>query len=393
MTDLEIIKRIEKELKIKLEKVDIITWTNKGYTLNQNGSVTGLSFSECKIVNLDQITYLLEDLMDLSQLSVNNCQLNDISLLQELMSLTHLFLFHNQISDISPLEELTSLTQLSLANNQISDISPLKDIKSLTQLSLARNKISDISPLKELKSLTKLFLHNNQLIDISPLRDLKKLDELDLRNNLIENLPTWITDFNLKIQWALISAEGYITFYDKSFKNPPLEIIKQGKEAIQNYFDQPPEKINRDQVFVSYSHKDQEWLTRVQTHLKVLKNLGIEMNLWDDTQIKPGMNWKEEIRKALSAAKVAILLVSADFLASDFVSSDELPPLLKAAENDGATILPLILKPCLYKMHPKLGDIQAVNDPIKPLSKLAEYEQDEIFVTLVERVAELINEN
>jgi hypothetical protein len=153
------------------------------------------------------------------------------------------------------------------------------------------------------------------------------------------------------------------------------------------------EIVERNKVFVSYSHRDQEWLARVQTHLKVLKNLGIEVNLWDDTQIKAGDKWREEIRKALEAAKVAILLVSTDFLASDFISTDELPTLLKAAENDGATIIPLILKPCLYNKYPKLADFQAVNDPAESLLELTEVEQDKMLVKLAERVMELINKN
>jgi hypothetical protein len=154
----------------------------------------------------------------------------------------------------------------------------------------------------------------------------------------------------------------------------------------------PPEKSKRDKVFVSYSHQDGEWLKKVQTHLKVLKKLGITVNLWDDTQIKPGMKWREEIEKALSTAKVAILLVSTDFLASEFISTNELPPLLKAAENDGATILPLILKPCLFDMHQNLAQFQAVNNPKKPLSKLPASKQDEILLALATRIAELVNE-
>ena len=118
--------------------------------------------------------------------------------------------------------------------------------------------------------------------------------------------------------------------------------------------------------------------------------MGIAVNLWDDTQIKAGMKWREEIEKALGSAKVAVLLVSTNFLNSDFISRDEVPALLKAAQEDGATILPLILRPCLYKSHPKLKEYQAVNNPSKPLSTLRTSKQEEIFVALSERIRELM---
>jgi hypothetical protein len=166
----------------------------------------------------------------------------------------------------------------------------------------------------------------------------------------------------------------------------------EGRKFMSKPEYRQPERVKRDKVFVSYSHKDKEWLVRVQTHLKVLENLGIGVNLWDDTQIKPGMKWRDEIEKALSAAKVAILLVSTDFLASDFITRNELPPLLRAAEEDGATILSLILKPSLYKMS-QLSQFQAVNEPSRPLSALPESEQDEVLVALSQRIVELIREN
>ncbi len=152
----------------------------------------------------------------------------------------------------------------------------------------------------------------------------------------------------------------------------------------------PPRNVKREKVFVSYSHKDGEWLQRVQTHLKVLENFGIDVNLWDDTQIKAGMKWRDEIERGLAAARVAILLVSTDFLASDFITKDELPPLLKAAEREGTAILPMILKPCLYTDYPQLSAFQAVNDPNQPLSTLSESEQDEHLVELAKRVRELM---
>lgn len=150
--------------------------------------------------------------------------------------------------------------------------------------------------------------------------------------------------------------------------------------------------VKREKVFVSYSHKDRKWLERVQIHLKVLENLGITVNLWDDTRIKAGMKWREEIRRALAAAKVAILLVSTDFLASDFINNHELPPLLKAAKKGGATILPLILKPCMYTDHPELKEFEAVNIPEKSLIAMSENEREETLVKLSKRILELIKE-
>jgi hypothetical protein len=120
------------------------------------------------------------------------------------------------------------------------------------------------------------------------------------------------------------------------------------------------------------------------------KKMGVSVNLWDDTQIKAGMKWHDEIERALLSAKVAVLLVSTDFLNSDFISNEEVPALLKASEEDGATILPLILKPSLYTNYPSLKDYQSVNDPSKPLSKLSEAEQDEVLVSMAKRIMELM---
>jgi len=264
MTDLDIIKLIEKELNIKLENLDALKWDSSGYILDKNKLITGLCLCKSKIIDLHKIIFLIKKLASLTDLTLSEIQLNDITPLSELTNLTRLhlyhnqisniaplqklknlmrlFLFDNQISDISPLKELNDLKNLFLQNNQINDISPFKELTSLVYLYLDNNQISDLSPLKELTSLTILALHNNQINDVSPLRNLKKLCNLDLRHNPIEKLPPWITDFNMNITWADESTKGYITFYDNPLKTPPSEIVQQGKDAIRNFFRQLDEQ-------------------------------------------------------------------------------------------------------------------------------------------------------
>jgi hypothetical protein len=138
----------------------------------------------------------------------------------------------------------------------------------------------------------------------------------------------------------------------------------------------------RTKVFISYSHADEVWLRRLQVHLKSLDESSIVLP-WDDTRIKPGQDWRREIRRALETAVAAVLLVSADFPASKFIKDNELPPLLDAAGEDGLTILPVILKPCRFRQTPNLERFQVVNDPDRPVVNLSVGEQEAVWVKTV----------
>jgi hypothetical protein len=95
---------------------------------------------------------------------------------------------------------------------------------------------------------------------------------------------------------------------------------------------------------------------RLQTMIRPLvRSHGLR--LWDDSQIPPGAKWREEIETALAAAKVALLLVSSDFLASEFVTNSELPQLLTAAEEEGLRILWVPLRPSLVRRTP-IGSVR-----------------------------------
>jgi len=139
-------------------------------------------------------------------------------------------------------------------------------------------------------------------------------------------------------------------------------------------------------LFISYSHVDTACLDRLMVHLRPLeRDSGI--CCWSDKKIRAGDKWKDEIKSNLDDAIVAILLVTADFLASDFIANNELPPLLIAAESKGLRILPLILKPCGYRRDPILRSFQSINDPVTPLLGMTHIEQEFLYDKLAEEVA------
>ena len=81
--------------------------------------------------------------------------------------------------------------------------------------------------------------------------------------------------------------------------------------------------MSRPAVFVSYSHKDEAEKEQLVSHLKVLERAGV-IELWVDDRIAGGADWAGEIKLAIDQASVAILLISANFLSSDYCYNIEL---------------------------------------------------------------------
>lgn len=167
-------------------------------------------------------------------------------------------------------------------------------------------------------------------------------------------------------------ARVRVVIYDSSSPNEFIErlsrsIIEALKTPAAFLFEQAAAEREKDpHIFISYSHYDRDYLDRLLVHLRPLEREGL-IDLWVDTRLRAGDRWKKEIEKALSKATVAILLLSADFLASDFITDNELPPLLRNAEEKGTKIVPLIVKPCRFTRGKTLRHFQAINDPKQAL--------------------------
>lgn len=138
----------------------------------------------------------------------------------------------------------------------------------------------------------------------------------------------------------------------------------------------------RNQVFFCYTHKDRKWLEELQLWLKPIMPSDV---LWDDTKIATGSKWKEEIQKSLASARVAVLLVSQDFLASDFIKEHELPPLLKAEQEEGLTILWIPVSHSTYE-HTEIAQYQAAHTPARPLNSLKGASLDKALVAICKKI-------
>lgn len=144
----------------------------------------------------------------------------------------------------------------------------------------------------------------------------------------------------------------------------------------------------RDQVFICYSHKDKHWLDELQIHLKPYVRNG-SITAWSDEQIPPGTEWFEQIKRVLASTKVAILLLTKDFLASEFIHEHELRPLLKEAEKGDVRIIWIPVRACSYKETP-LKDYQAAIDPEKPLSNMKKANRDKTWVRICKKIKKAV---
>ncbi len=111
-------------------------------------------------------------------------------------------------------------------------------------------------------------------------------------------------------------------------------------------------------VFISYSHKDEAWKDRLVIHLGVLQSQG-RLQTWTDRDIGAGDEWFEEIRGAMNAARVAVLLISANSLTSSFILYKEVPHLLERRAREGMAVFPVLCSACLWQEIPWLARLQA----------------------------------
>jgi CheY-like chemotaxis protein len=132
-------------------------------------------------------------------------------------------------------------------------------------------------------------------------------------------------------------------------------------------------------VFCSYSHRDEDLRQELVTHLALLQRRNV-IRLWHDRALRPGDEWRSEIANQLQQADLILLLVSADFVASDFVYREELQPAIARHRAKDARCVPIIIRATDWK-HPPLSELQALPTDGKPVMLWAN--RDEAWVDVV----------
>ncbi|TKJ39738.1 hypothetical protein CEE37_10700 [candidate division LCP-89 bacterium B3_LCP] len=147
--------------------------------------------------------------------------------------------------------------------------------------------------------------------------------------------------------------------------------------------------MDKPTIFISYSHKDKDWMERLKTHLEVLQMEDI-LDIWVDTQIETGDDWFPEIKEAMNVTSVAIFMISANFLTSKFIKNEEVPRLMERRARDGVRVFPVIVKPCPWQKVNWLSRMQVRPKDSEPLLEGDENHQEKKLSAIAEEIADII---
>lgn len=142
------------------------------------------------------------------------------------------------------------------------------------------------------------------------------------------------------------------------------------------------------EVFYSYSHKDEELRDQLENHLAMLRRDGI-IKSWHDRRIIAGQDWGGKIDEHLNSAEIILLLVSSDFLASDYCYDIEVKQAMKRHQAGEARVIPIILRPCDWQRTP-FGKVQGLPKDAKPTTRWED--RDEAFLDIAKGIRKAAEE-
>jgi len=151
------------------------------------------------------------------------------------------------------------------------------------------------------------------------------------------------------------------------------------------------DQANNSRIFISYSHRGNgpEWKAWLVRHLGVFEQHHL-LDVWQDGRIRVGSYWDDDIKQAMSRARLAVVLLTKEALESEYILKTEFPFLRERQRREELPVFPVICEPCNWKVHDWLRATQAPNEST-PLSQLSEAAQDSVFRKLATDIAEKLS--
>ncbi len=156
-------------------------------------------------------------------------------------------------------------------------------------------------------------------------------------------------------------------------------------------------KINKPmvRVFFSYSHKDEKYRDELEKHLTMLKRDG-SIETWHDRKIKAGEDWNDKIKQQLETADIILLMISSDFLNSEYIWEQELRIVRERLEKkENVKVVPIFTRPCditNFDMIRFQGGQEDKQSKLPHISSVSKRERDEIYTQIVEKIRGAIND-
>lgn len=157
----------------------------------------------------------------------------------------------------------------------------------------------------------------------------------------------------------IVPYQDLLVMESKGKKDFPKVIGTEVKDykisELLNGVDLPRQQKEKDtkalSLFYSYAHEDETYKMALETHLKILHRQGIIQG-WSDREIGAGENWRKAIMEKLNGADIILLLISSDFMASDFAYDIEMKRAMERHDEGEARVIPVIVRDCIWTKAP-----------------------------------------
>ncbi len=143
-------------------------------------------------------------------------------------------------------------------------------------------------------------------------------------------------------------------------------------------------------IFFCYAHKDERLLNKLKAHLRPLQRQGL-IDVWHDRDISAGTEWERVIGEQLNAADIILLLISPDFMNSDYCYSFEMKRAIERHESGHAYVIPIILRSVYWKDAP-FSKLQALPKDARPVTGRGWHNIDEALADVAHGIQKVVEE-